>query len=130
MLPGDEAPLLKRTVVRIAGPPEGGGVGGDASDAGSETRARSIIRPTDGDVATGLEDYSRDVEADDGGIRGYEETLVTHVGVGRVEGYGFDGDEEFVWSWLWGGTGLDLEGLAFGRRDSGEVGGHFFIFFV
>lgn len=50
--------------------------------------------------------------------------MVTHDGVGRVEGYGFDGDEELVWSWLWGRAGFELKGSAFGWGDGGEMGGH------
>ena len=50
--------------------------------------------------------------------------MVSYVGVCRVEGYRFDGDEELVWAWFWGEAGLELKGLAFGWGDGGEVSGH------
>jgi hypothetical protein len=31
-----------------------------------------------------------------------------------VEGYRLDSDEEFAWPWFWGGSGLELKGVAFG----------------
>ena len=116
MLPKHKTPFLECAVVGVAGSPEGCCIGRYTCD----TRAKDV----GGNVGADLEDEPCHVEADDGGVHvwGYEETAVAHVDVRWVEGDGLDGYEDFVWTGLGGGSGLDGEGLAWGEGHGGLVG--------
>lgn len=124
MLPRDQTPLLKRSVVGVASPPDESCVGGNAGDSRLEQGARASLYSTDGDAFANLKDQTRDVETEYRGVVGYEQACSTHDGVCRVEGHGLDSDEELSWAWLRGGSALNLKWLAFSDSDGGEVSSH------
>lgn len=121
MLPRDKTFLLKGSIVWGAGSPGRGRISNNPS---TRLEAKAGLVVTSWDILASFENDTRHVEAGNSRVLGDEETLAAHESVGWVERDRLDGDEEFVWSWLWGGARLDLERLAFAFEDGSEMGRH------